>query len=246
MSTKTEKGRSGCLTFLYNTDYETKLGGKCISFDQEEENRTKNFLMRLIGVLMTVYNVVIGLSCFPAMTFVTWVTNWCLIFNMLFVMATMYLAKDWRTVSKGQLAALHIAFEVSGAFNLIVTCVHWTFVHSEVIDNFEGLAWTHMYTVHIFPQIAFLLNWRTMRLSLYSGHWKMFPPITAIYAYINYCEVKRLGKPLYWFLTWEDYTSPLIIAFITLCLALFWVGMAKLTASDASSVSPSKDGKKQK
>ena len=74
-----------------------------------------------------------------------------------------------------------------------------------------------------------------MHLGLYEGHWKMFPPIAVIYSYINYLEVQRRGRPLYWFLTWEDYTTVVICAFMTLCLCFIWVAAAKLTSVQVES-----------
>ena len=58
---------------------------------------------------------------------------------------------------------------------------------------------------------------------------KVVPPVGFLYAYINYLEVKRLGKPLYFFWTWEDYTSVVILlGMVTSFMGVFY-GLDRLT-----------------
>lgn len=53
--------------------------------------------------------------------------------------------------------------------------------------------------------------------------------IASIYGYVNYLEVKKIGKPLYWFLTWEDATSIYIYTGLILVFSIMFVCVAKLT-----------------
>jgi hypothetical protein len=53
--------------------------------------------------------------------------------------------------------------------------------------------------------------------------------IASIYGYVNYLEVKKLGRPLYWFLTWQDATSVYIYAGLIVAFSFIFVGVAKLT-----------------
>ena len=58
-----------------------------------------------------------------------------------------------------------------------------------------------------------------------------------IYAVINYNETKRRGYPLYWFLTWEDWTTPVIYLALLVVFVIIWVGLAKALARQPISVS---------
>ena len=86
-----------------------------------------------------------------------------------------------------------------------------------------------MYTVHIFPALAYALNYKCTDLEFRVDHWQFILPISVLYCVINYYETTSRGRPLYWFLTWEDYKSPLICSIISLVIVLVWIGIAKLT-----------------
>ena len=84
-----------------------------------------------------------------------------------------------------------------------------------------------MLLVHSFPTVSLIMiYWATERLVIKSSHWKMVAPLVPIYSAINYFETKERGKPLYWFLTWEDWTSLVVVG----ALFLFVVGLWKLIA----------------
>lgn len=53
--------------------------------------------------------------------------------------------------------------------------------------------------------------------------------IAVLYGYVNYLEVKKLGKPLYWFLTWEDATSFYIYGALMVIFSGVFFGLAQLT-----------------
>ena len=54
--------------------------------------------------------------------------------------------------------------------------------------------------------------------------------IGLLYGVVNYRETKARGRPLYWFLTWEDYTTYVIYAALSLFFCTIWLLFAKLTA----------------
>ena len=86
-----------------------------------------------------------------------------------------------------------------------------------------------MYIVHIFPALAYALNYTCTDLEFCEGHWKLWMAITLLYGVINYYETKANGKPLYWFLTWDNYESYVIFGSICIAIVLVWIGIAKLT-----------------
>ena len=84
-----------------------------------------------------------------------------------------------------------------------------------------------MYLVHILPTVClFIVYLTTERLLVKASHWKITSSLALVYGPINYWTTKTSGKPLYWFLTWEDWKTPAVIAFIMIVLILLWIGMA--------------------
>ena len=89
-----------------------------------------------------------------------------------------------------------------------------------------------MCLVHTWPSICLLMtSMTTESLYLREEHYKWLLILAVVYYPINYWESKAAGKPVYAFLTWEDYTSPLIIIGIQVAFTLVWIALAKLTKS---------------
>ena len=86
-----------------------------------------------------------------------------------------------------------------------------------------------MYIVHIFPALAYALNFTCTDLEFCESHWKIGLAIFLLYGVINYYETKATGKPPYSFLTWDNYESYVIYGSICMTIVLFWIGIAKLT-----------------
>ena len=84
--------------------------------------------------------------------------------------------------------------------------------------------------MHTFPTISlFLVYLTTERLVVKASHWKMLAPMTLVYGSMNFYETKMSGKPVYWFLTWEDWTTPLIVIAVFIFVVTIWLSLAKLT-----------------
>ena len=84
-----------------------------------------------------------------------------------------------------------------------------------------------MYPIHIFPAVAFCMNAMVTRFTPCRDHWRFFMPVAILYAIVNYKETKRSGKPLYFFLTWEDWTSPAICFGLTVFFCVIWIGICE-------------------
>ena len=82
----------------------------------------------------------------------------------------------------------------------------------------------HSCLVHIIPGICcacLLLINQTVLIKRHSSYLVAFG---IFYGFSNYFAVKQRGKPLYWFLTWEDHWSLVIMAaIITVFTSLFYV-----------------------
>ena len=86
-----------------------------------------------------------------------------------------------------------------------------------------------MYLVHVFPAFGLFLTQKSTDMYLCTSHWILFVPVGIIYNIINYYATLSRGKPLYWFLTWEDYTSVIVVIALQIIFSLIWVGLAKLS-----------------
>ena len=74
-----------------------------------------------------------------------------------------------------------------------------------------------MYLVHICPFISLILiGYTTPNLKVFPSHWVILIPLHILYDFVNYgVTVHILGKPLYWFVTWQ---GPESFAICTLIL----------------------------
>ena len=114
--------------------------------------------------------------------------------------------------------------------NLLVVVVYWSVIHVPLVKNMSGAKLIHMYLVHSWPAICFIMTSMTIEsIYLNEYHYIFSIPFCLVYCYVNYLETKANSKPVYWFLTWEDYTSPLICAGLELFIIVAWIILAKLS-----------------
>ena len=173
-----------------------------------------------------------SLAIAPWKAYFTFFTNWGVVTTLITALFLTYCGShgDSITQQKGKLACMHIIFEVAFAFNLIIVTVYWTVLHVHVIDDFEGASRLAMYLTHIFPAISLYFSWLSSEnLYLSASHHILFLPIAIAYSIFNYYVTKLIGKPIYYFITWEDHTTLLIIAALYLAFILVWIMVAKLT-----------------
>ena len=86
-----------------------------------------------------------------------------------------------------------------------------------------------MYIVHIFPSVAFLINHQVTEVVVYDGHGKGLVCVGIFYAAVNAYYTITTGVALYSFLTWKDYTSPLICMVLVLGFFVVFGSVANLT-----------------
>ena len=127
------------------------------------------------------------------------------------------------------LAVTHICFEAAMFLNFIVMTVYWSMIHKQEIEKFEGFARFHMYSVHIVPCLAFLMNWAVTDVVLYENHRIGLTCMGIMYCIVNCLETLKKGEPLYWFLTWEDFWSPVICTVILLIINIVYTAFGTLS-----------------
>ena len=131
---------------------------------------------------------------------------------------------------RGWLAVTHLAFTACLFLHFVVMLVYWGMIHKKAIGDFDGLGRVHMYTVHIVPAIAFAMNWAATDVVLFQGHRVGLTALSVLYCALNCYETLKTGKPLYWFLTWQDIWSPLICAMIIGCVNLVHGAFVQVSA----------------
>lgn len=102
-----------------------------------------------------------------------------------------------------------------------------------------------LYYVHIVPILIIFANFMITDVVFKSSHYKMIPVISFTYGYVNYLEVKRIGKPVYTFLPWEDYTSFVVLVALVSFFTVLWFLVTALTLKIKRSgeISEKKNGK---
>lgn len=158
-------------------------------------------------------------------------TNWTLEITTLFVIGSIVCSFYQAEKSRYWLAITHMCFEISLFLNFVVMLVYWSMIHGQTIDQFTGFGRIHMYTVHIVPCIAFLMNWAVTDAVVYNNHRIGLTFVGIAYSFVNYYETQKRGKPLYWFLTWEDFWSPVICVMILVMINVVFSAFNSLSKS---------------
>ena len=151
--------------------------------------------------------------------------------------------------SKGRLAFTHLLFELTAVINAVSMSVYWGMIHSRLyaaqLAAGEILKLTHTITLHCFPTVSLILiYWVTERLVIKSTHWKMLVPFVTFFTATNYFETMERGTPVYWFLTWEDSTTLVVIGVTSLILVAIWFLLAFVTYSCKGPIPQDGDKKK--
>ena len=185
---------------------------------------------------------VLGLSLFPWIMNLFFLTNWIMILT--FLTCLMQLCLHSKQVSGSArvwlLGVTNFSFELSLilSYNFLI---YWLVIHAyrdaKIRENLLFDFWMHI--VHINPVISLLILAKTTRLRVVKEHWVVLLPVTLFYDFINYgVTVYILKKPLYWFVTWEGLDSVAICAAILAWQCLSWIYTAKWFFNPASKSKP--------
>lgn len=86
-----------------------------------------------------------------------------------------------------------------------------------------------MTTVHSLPALMFLVNWMQMDCVIAKGHSTGLNLLGITYSICNCIQTKYSGIPVYPFLNWEDYTSPIIVGVTLLVFNLSFSTFVKFS-----------------
>ena len=77
--------------------------------------------------------------------------------------------------------------------------------------------------------MAIIVNYIWLDVRLAFSHVKSLVGMAVVYGACNYYQTKISGKPVYHFLTWEDYTSFVIYLGLVIGFVGVYYGLSKLS-----------------
>merc|ERR1719469_195001 len=186
---------------------------------------------RIVGLILCSFCIILHLIINPWYTLAGYLTNWTVMTTFVQLLMSYYLTTN--VVSENRLAILawyHALFEVNCGLHLSVVTLYWSLLHKDLIDKFKDdqVLVFHLYCVHSFPAIAFLIDYAMLDIKMVAWHAPyLYVPVTIVYGITNYFfTFYIMGEPLYWFITWEDYKSYVIMAVLCVAFSLIFVVLA--------------------
>ena len=109
-----------------------------------------------------------------------------------------------------------ILMELGLPSQVFITFIYWTALHHHVVEtmkaenNNDPIVYFIFVFVHIFPFVAICVHIYISKIKFIKSH-KSYMLVTGIaYLAVNLFGTKVRGEPIYPFLDWKDYKSPLI------------------------------------
>ena len=168
----------------------------------------------------------------------TFFTNWALVLTIVYLPVSVLASNGSQNMNL--LAWHHILFSASLFSNIVVTTIYWPLLHRTYIAREEiatnPIRLAVAYGMHSIPILGSIYNFRTIDAVMKASHAKALIPVIVAYLYTNYRATLLAGQTLYWFLTWEDWTTAVVCIFLT---ALF-LGAFKLCAKATTMLRPRK------
>ena len=135
-------------------------------------------------------------------------------------------------------AAHHICYTIMIFLTPAVVLIYWNFIHEVHLKNIER-DWGHLpellphcimhtYIVHIAPGVCAFILMIISDTVLIRRHSRGLHYFSGFYCFSNFVSAKMKGRPLYWFLTWEDWKSPAICVVLDLVFVVLFYGIALL------------------
>ena len=210
-------------------------------FESEHESKRSGTrhpvqLMRFALFILVGLNVYNSLTITPFGVFIGYFTNWTLLITLSCILIGIFLAEfEFLTHEKwpNLHASHHILYSLMLFMNPIVVSVYWLLVHEEHLleiatkyaHDVQLIEWKtqHTYLVHIVPPLCALIYMCISSTQIIREQGKYLALFGILYSISNYFQVKANGgKYLYWFMTWQDYRTPLNCLTIDLIFLAFY------------------------
>jgi len=185
-----------------------------------------------IVLLSVIYH---GLLIGRPLDFLVFFTNWSLLATFFTVNIGIVLSRNpqyTHTTAQNLHAIHHLLYTLSLFSAPVVFIVYWGVIHTKHLQELDRKykhdpwllehKYIHTYVVHVVPPFCALIVMLITDTVLIRRHFRALIYLGIMYAYSNYRGVCIKGEPLYWFLTWEDYTSLIIAAGCIWAFATFF------------------------
>ena len=129
-------------------------------------------------------------------------------------------------------ARLNLCYQMSFICNFITVSVYWPTIHHHMIGMFQGMdkgyPWIrlHIYWVHSMILPACLINMYCTNAVLRFSTWKVIAFWTVIFTIMFGAFTLGTGQVLYWFLSFQDATTFIVIGMLLLCA----IGVQKIAS----------------
>ena len=117
--------------------------------------------------------------------------------------------------------------------NIVVVTVYWSLLHNDALLEAAGNTGKiiNCYWVHLMPGFSIMANFAMTHVVLRSSHVKALPVVAILYGVNCYYETKKLGRPLYSFMTFEDSSTYWIYGGMIAGFSLVYLGLAQVSVA---------------
>jgi hypothetical protein len=141
-------------------------------------------------------------------------TRWGAIAVLIQLVLSIYIGAKRSPASPKILKATAILAEMSFASQILIVGVYWALLHEFVMKEIAHLEdpWMEFLFIyaHVWPGAAIFSNVLMSDVSFIKSHNKYMIPVGIIYLIVNLLGTLIRGQPVYPFLSWKDYKSPII------------------------------------
>ena len=100
--------------------------------------------------------------------------------------------------------------------------LYWILIYPTLKPGAWWALHLHQVLVHINPIVSlYLVYWTCDIKQLVADHCKVIIPVHFVYDLFNLWGTKMIGRPLYWFLTWESYPESICVCVAVMCYTVW-------------------------
>ena len=157
-------------------------------------------------------------------------TNYTMILQTWSIWVSMQASNDKEFSNDlSKMAKHHFLYTTCIIFNFCVVSLYWTFIHTEMVKKYEHkpVIVMQLYLAHIQPGVVCLINSYMTNCVMSTSLIK--PGIVACISYncLNFVQTKFIGKPVYTFMPWTSYETPMLMSGLMVVFAMVFIVFCK-------------------
>ena len=203
-----------------------------LTLHDTNEELAENHPIRVILLVAMVALIAFTIGCFKVSTMFYYLTNWTMMLQTYSIYVTITTVSNPNTKNDlNKIAHHHFFYTCCIIFNSVVTSIYWTLIHHVSMKQYEGQTAriVQQYLSHSVPAMVCLINTLITQTVMTSSLLIPLQVVAVIYNFINFCQTKIGGKPIYDFMTWDPIqnTAGFVIVLIGVFSA-FYVLLCKM------------------